>query len=232
MATLFDWLAVVGGTVATLLPITNPFSTAPVFASLTRSYSQAERNRQAKLACLYMAAVLLTTLFVGVLILTFFGIGMPALRIAGGLLIAKVGFGMVNPQPQEVVTATDKSEALRKDDIAFMPIAMPLLSGPGSMAVTISMASVAGGAIDYIAVAIGICVAAAVAWLVLRSSNVVAEKLGVTGMNVLTRVMGFLLVCIGIQFVATGAFQAVSDPAVIGPVLEAISAAQADLTPP
>ena len=219
---LLNWLTIVIGTVGTLLPIANPFSTAPVFASLTRGYSRADRNRQARRASVYMASVLLVTLFVGVMILTFFGIGMSALRIAGGLLVARIGFSMANPDPQEIVSETDTNEAMHKEDIAFMPIAMPLLSGPGSMAATISMASVADGPEDYLGVAIGIVMVSIISWLILRSSTLVASKLGVTGMNVLTRVMGFLLVCIGIQFVATGFFEGLTDQKVMGPIVEAV----------
>ena len=85
---MLDWLAFISGTIATLFPIANPFSTAPVFATMTRGYSKKERNRQANLAVFYMTVILLVTLFFGVILLTFFGIGMPALRIAGGMLIA------------------------------------------------------------------------------------------------------------------------------------------------
>jgi multiple antibiotic resistance protein len=219
---MLDWLTLIGGTIATLLPIANPFSTAPVFASITSGYSEDERNRQARLAAIYMTGVLLVTLFFGALVLTFFGIGMPALRIAGGLLIARVGFSMVNPEPQELVSEDSKTEALNKQEIAFTPIAMPLLSGPGSMAATLSMCSYAQGPLDYASVAIGIGIVAFISWLVLRSSTTVADRLGVTGMNALTRVMGLILVCVGIRFIATGFFEGLTDPAIMGPLVDAV----------
>ncbi len=219
---MLDWLELIGGTIATLLPIANPFSTAPVFATITDDYSEEERKRQARMAAIYMMGVLWVTLFIGALVLTFFGIGMPALRIAGGLLIARIGFSMVNPEQQELVSEESKSEVLRMQDIAFTPIAMPLLAGPGSMAATLSMASVAEGPSDYSGVAMGIVLVAFMTWLVLRSSTVVARYLGVTGINALTRVMGFLLVCIGIEFVATGFFEGLTDQVIMGPVVEAV----------
>ena len=219
---MLDWIALITGTVATLLPIASPFSTAPVFATITSRYSNAERNRQARLAAFYMTGVLLVTLFAGAIVLTFFGISMPALRIAGGLLIAQVGFSMVNPEPQELVSEKGKNEAREMQDIAFTPIAMPLLSGPGSMATILSMASVAEGPTDYASVAIGILIVAFISWLVLRSSTTVTEWLGMTGVNALTRVMGFLLVCIGVRFVATGFFEGLTDPRVMGAIVEAV----------
>jgi multiple antibiotic resistance protein len=219
---MLEALTLIGGTIATLLPIANPFSTAPVFATITQGYTDKERKKQARMAVIYMIGVLLVTLFVGALVLKFFGVGIPALRIAGGLLIARVGFSMVNPEPPELVSDESESEAIQKQDIAFTPIAMPLLSGPGSMAATLSMASVAGGLANHVSIAIGICVVALISFLVLRSATLVANYLGVTGMDALTRVMGLLLVCIGIRFVATGLLEGLTDPRVIGPIVEAV----------
>ena len=219
---MLDWIAIVGGTFVTLLPITNPFSTAPVFASMTSRFSKATRNRQARLAAFYMTVVLLVTLFIGALVMTFFGIGMPALRIAGGLLIARVGFSMVNPESPALVSDEGKNEALHMADIAFTPIAMPLLSGPGSMAATLTMASVAEVPLDYVGVAIGIGIVAFVTWLVLRSSTKVAAYLGITGMNALTRIMGFLLICISVEFIATGFYEGLTDPAIMGAIVDAV----------
>lgn len=222
---MFDWLTIISGTVATLLPIANPFSTAPVFASMTRGFRNEERIRQANLAAIYMAAVLLVALFIGVIVLTFFGIGMPALRIAGGMLIVRIGFLMVTSKTQERLSEDSKTEALRSADIAFTPIAMPLLSGPGSMAAVLSMATEAEAVSDYLSVAIGIGIVVFISWLVLRSSMSVAERLGVTGMNALTSIMGLLLVCIGISFIATGFFEGLTDQRIMGAIVEAVKLA-------
>ena len=189
---------------------------------MTSRYGKDARNRQARLAAIYMTVVLLVTLFIGALVMTFFGIGMPALRIAGGLLIARVGFSMVNPESQPLVSEEGQNEALHKEDIAFTPIAMPLLSGPGSMAATLSMASVAEAPLDYSGVAIGIGIVALVTWLVLRSSTRIARYLGITGMNALTRIMGFLLICISIEFISTGLFEGLTDPTVMGAIVDAV----------
>ncbi len=223
---MLEALTLIGGTIATILPIANPFSTAPVFATLTQGYSDKERLRQARMAVIYMTGVLLVTLVAGALVLRFFGVGIPALRIAGGLLIAKVGFSMVSPPPPASVHSED--EIAPKQDIAFTPIAMPLLSGPGSMAATLSMASVAGGLMDDVSIAIGICIVAGISLLVLRSATFVADFLGVNGMDALTRVMGLLLVCIGIRFVATGLIDGLTDPRIIATIVEAVQLAAED----
>jgi multiple antibiotic resistance protein len=218
------WFISIGATFAALLPITNPFSAAPVFATVTRSFTEQRRAQQARQAAIYMAGVLLGALFAGAMVMQFFDISVPIMRIAGGLIVARVGFGMVNPSPEKALTEDDEVAALSMHDIAFTPIAMPLLSGPGSIAVTISMATHAGNTFDYVAVAIGIVLIAIACWLVLRSSIYIVEHMSATGMNVLTRLMGFILVCIGIQFIATGMFEGLTNPEFIDPIVKTIRA--------
>jgi multiple antibiotic resistance protein len=205
------WATLVGVTIGALLPIANPFSTAPVFVTITRRMSHVRRNQQALMAAIYMALILLVSLLAGALILKFFGISLPALRIAGGLIIARIGFKMLDPAPEETLPQEDQREALDRRDIAFTPISMPLLSGPGSIAVTISMATSVDRFVDFIPVCVGIVAVAIISWLVLRSSSRVIDVMGNSGVNVLTRIMGLILVCVGIQFVANGFVELMSD---------------------
>ena len=213
---MIAWLAVIGATIGALLPIANPFSAAPVFAAITQGESRKAKKRQARLAGVYMACILLVSLIAGALILEFFGISLPALRIAGGLIIARIGFGMLNPEPDRRLPKRDQEESADKDGIAFTPIAMPLLSGPGSIAVTISMATTADHYYDYVPIGIGIVVVAAVSWIVLRSASSIIEKLGRTGVNALTRLMGLALVCIGVQFIGIGVVELLAAQGVLG----------------
>jgi len=201
----------VRGTFVGLLPIANPFSTAAVFLALTERFPEDRAQEQARRACFYMAIVLLVALFAGALVMQFFGISIPALRIAGGIIVARIGFGMLNPQPEEDVGDEDKAEAKRMADLAFTPLAMPMLSGPGSIAVTVGMAAGADRLIEYVAIAIGIVLVALVSWLVLRSARRIVRWLGPTGMTALTRVMGFLLVCVGVQFLGTGILEFIAE---------------------
>ena len=206
-----DWLTLSGVTFGALLPIANPLSTAPVFVAISRRMSDARRKQQARMAGIYMAVVLLVSLLAGALILEFFGISLPALRIAGGLVIARIGFSMLNPEADEKLPEKDQKAALDMREIAFTPIAMPMLSGPGSIAVTISMATEVDRPPEYVAVGAGILIVAFFSWLVLRSSTRIIGFLGSTGVNVLTRLMGLILVCIGIQFITTGVFELITD---------------------
>ncbi len=212
---LIELGALIFATFGALVPITNPFSTAPVFASLSRRFPVERRNHQAWMASVYTAGTLLVALVAGALIMSFFGITLPALRIAGGLVVARVGFGMLSPEPEKELTEDSRDEAMLMTDIAFTPISMPLLSGPGSIAMTIGMASEADNMAEYAAIAVGVVFTALFAWAVLRSSTRVASVLGVTGMNVLTRLMGLVLVCIGVQFVLRGLIESITHPSVV-----------------
>jgi multiple antibiotic resistance protein len=194
---LAEGLTTVLATFAGLLPIANPWSTAVVFLALTARLTEAERRRQATLACLYALGVLWVFLFAGALIMSFFGISIPALRVAGGLIVARVGFGMLSP-PDADAAADAPAPRL---DVAFTPLAVPMLSGPGSIAVTIGMAAGAESVPEYLAIAAGIALVIALSWGILRGARGVKRLLGEQGLDALTRIMGFLLVCIGVQFI-------------------------------
>jgi multiple antibiotic resistance protein len=187
-------------TFAGLLPIANPFSTAVVFLALARRFSVAHRREQARKASLYMALVLWAFLFAGALIMNFFGISIPALRVAGGLIVARIGFGMLasgdGAEPQQALAADA--------EIAFTPLAVPMLSGPGAIAVTIGMAAGAEGILEHVAIGAGIALVAVLSYYVVREAHRVSDLLGAEGIDALTRILGFLLVCVGIQFIAVG----------------------------
>lgn len=221
---ILDLLSAVFGTYVGLLPIANPFSTAVVFIALTSRFSEAKARKQATRACIYMAIVLIVSLFAGALIMAFFGISIPALRIAGGLIVAQIGSRMLNPEPDpsDVGEGHQRDVAFKKPDLAFVPLAMPMLSGPGSIAVTIGMAAGVESTWEYGAIAIGIVLVAFTSWLVLRSARRIIYLLGPAGLIALTRVMGFLLVCVGVQFIATGIIDMLSDEVTLGAVITAI----------
>jgi multiple antibiotic resistance protein len=217
-----SWISIAVVTFIGILPIANPFSTAVVFLTITERFSEERRQQQARLACVYMAVILITFLLLGSLIMNFFGISIPGLRIAGGLIVARIGFGMLSSTSENEMPEESREEAVRMDDVAFTPLAMPMLSGPGSIAVTIGMATDAEGVGENLAIVVGIGLVALVSWVVLRASARVVRVLGATGMNAMGRIMGFLLVCVGIQFIVDGTHDFLSSPAFWGPILDAI----------
>jgi multiple antibiotic resistance protein len=193
-------------TFGALLPIINPFSTAPLFVSLTADFDDGRRKRQAALGCFYAFMILATFLLVGSWIIDFFGISVPGIRVAGGLIIATTGFRMLFPPTSP---AADKTEA-GEPDIAFAPIAMPSLAGPGSITVVLSAAGHIKSIrpddwqLIYVAVLIGMAATLVFSLLVLRAASRVVKFLGAGGIDAMTRIFGFLLICIGMQFLLSG----------------------------
>lgn len=204
MTMLSEFLLYAGAAFGALMPIVNPVSATPVFLSVTAGDSTLHRARQAKMAAWYAASILLVALFAGALVMEFFGITLPVLRIAGGLVVTRVGFGMLDPGSSSRVSDEERTQAVSSEDVAFMPVAMPMLSGPGSIAVTIALATEAGGIVSYMGIAAGIVVISLIAWATLHYSGAIVRVIGDTGMNALTRIMGLILICIGITFVTGG----------------------------
>jgi multiple antibiotic resistance protein len=204
---LVEGFTLILSTVAALLPIVNPFSAVGLVVSITAGLSEAERAEQVRRACIYMFFILTTFLVAGGLIMTFFGISIPGLRIAGGLIVSYLGFRMLFPETPAISTQ-EQVEAMHKPDVSFTPLAMPSLSGPGSIAVVLGVSSTIQErghiVFGYAFVAIGIAVTAVISYIVLKAATRLDRLLGATGMNAMARIMGFLLICIGVQFIING----------------------------
>ena len=209
------------GTVLALLPVTNPPASAPAFLALTERMTPARRLAQLRAACCFMAAILVTFLVAGSLIMRFFGISIPGLRIAGGLMVAGIGSSMLTGSADRRTADAGDDVPAGDHDIAFSPLAMPMLSGPGSIAVTLGLTSLAKTWVDYVAVALGIVIVALIAYGTLRLSGSIVAVIGRSGMNALTKVMGFLLLCIGIQFIVNGVLGIATDPAIVRSIRDA-----------
>src|SRR5688572_27174128 len=127
-------------TVGALLPIVNPLSAVGMVMSITANLTEHERTEQIRRACIYMFFILTSFLVAGGLIMNFFGISIPGLRIAGGLIVSYLGFRMLFPDTA-AMSRQEQAEAASKADVSFTPLAMPGLSGPGSIAVVIGMSA-------------------------------------------------------------------------------------------
>lgn len=197
-------------TVAALLPIVNPLSAVGLVVTITADQTEAERAGQIRRACIYMFCILTAFLVAGGLIMSFFGISIPGLRIAGGMIVSYLGFRMLFPEPQPI-SRQEQVEAIQKHDVSFTPLAMPSLSGPGSIAVVVGVSSTVQESdhvvLAYISVAIGIAITALISFVVLKAATRLDRLLGATGMNAVARLMGFLLICIGVQFVINGVLE-------------------------
>ena len=204
-ATILGIAGLLFASFTSLFSVVNPLAAMPLFLSLTDRFSEQERIQTANKATLYMLGVLLTFLLIGTFILSFFGISLAGIRIAGGLIIMRAAYSMLNPEKGgRKLTAEDEAAALEKEDISFSPLALPLLSGPGSIAVVIGFATQASGATDYLINGAAVFLVVAVTYGILRLAPISAKYIGYTGLNVMTRLMGFIALAISVQFILSG----------------------------
>jgi multiple antibiotic resistance protein len=195
------------GTFISLFSIVDPLMAAPLFVTLTEGHTAAQRNQVARRASLFSFAILSIFFITGSLILNFFQISIDALRIAGGLMILSSAYGMLNKQ--ESLNAEEENEAKTKahthDDIAFSPLAMPILSGPGAIAVIIGMTTNAGGSIlKYLVILLAIMTVSLSSYITMKISDTIMQRMGPTIVKAFTRIMGFILLCVGVQFIVNG----------------------------
>ncbi|AKD03536.1 MarC family protein [Pontibacter korlensis] len=193
-------------TFSAIFTVVNPFGAMPVFITLTQDDSAANRNQQALRACIYMALILSVFFLAGQYVLNFFGIGLSDIRIAGGLMIMRAGFGLLTSKAHrgKKVSKGVLKEGLEKDDISFTPLAMPMLSGPGAIAVSIGLFSPALSYPDISLIVLSITLVAVVTFIILIFSHQLINYLGKAGLSALSRIMGFIVLSIGVNFVSTG----------------------------
>ena len=217
---MLELLKAVGIGLATLLPLANPLTTVALLMGLSRGMTEAERDRQALKASIYSFAIMVVAFYVGQMVMNLFGVSITGLRIAGGLIVAFIGFRMLFPEQKldetpEVERRGEELRQRRTQDIAFIPLAMPTTAGPGTIAMIISTAAAVKHERPYAewvmlaAPPLVFFLAAAILLLCLRSSGFIMRKLGNSGVEAFSRLMGFLLVCIGVQFVINGVYEVV-----------------------
>ncbi len=185
-----------------LLPITNPPGAVAAFAGLTSGQDPAQLRRTALRTGLYVAAILAVFGFLGSLVLEALGITLPALQIAGGLVVAHSGFGMVSPRV--ALTPQEQDHAATKTDISFSPMALPLIAGPGAIGVVIALGARDPGVEARVGIALAALGIGLLVWVCLRFGTPLVDRLGPTGIGALTRIMGFLILTIGVELVIHG----------------------------
>lgn len=195
-------VAVGGSALVALLPITNPIGAVAAFAGLTSTQEAPLVRRQALLTGVYVAAILVVFALLGTVVLEAFGITIPALQIAGGIVVAHSGFGMI--VPREGFTPAEKDHAVTKTDVSFSPMALPLVAGPGAIGVVIALVARQPGVPDRLAVAVAGALIGLLIAVVLRYGTPLVDRLGPTGIGAVTRVMGFLILTIGVELVIHG----------------------------
>jgi multiple antibiotic resistance protein len=183
-----------------LFPLINPIGAVPAFSGLTANDSPAFRKSQAFKTSVTVIIILLTFLFIGELLLELFGLSIGVLKIAGGLIVAHTAWNMVTSKTDD----TSNDVKIQDIDISFMPMAMPILSGPGAIGAVIGLSTSAKKIEDYVGFVMGILLIGIVTYLFLILSIPLMKKLGKNGINVLTRMMGFFILAIAVNLVYSG----------------------------
>lgn len=188
-----------------ILVIVNPVGAVPLFVTMVSNQTDHERQRIARLTAISVAIVLVTAGIVGQPLLAIFGVSMPAFSVAGGILVLLLAITMFNAQLSwSKATPEETREAQQKDDIAVVPLAIPLLSGPGAISTVIIFAH-RSSAWSHKGLIVAACLlVAAVVWVTLRAAIPIGTWLGKTGINIVTRLMGMLLAAIAVEITATG----------------------------
>jgi len=193
-------------TLSAVFFVVDPLLVVPIFLAITAGDSVEKRRQTAARASLMAFATLTVFALAGGLIFRAFGISLGAFKIAGGLLLFLTSVDMMRAQPARTRSShEEQEESAAKEDVAIIPMAIPLLSGPGSIAtVMVLMSRAAWQPVRTAAVFIAILITCVLAWLLLRSAILAERFLTRTTINVAERVMGLLLAAIAVEFVAGG----------------------------
>ncbi|XKM13145.1 YchE family NAAT transporter [Orbaceae bacterium ac157xtp] len=188
-----------------LFALINPIGMLPVFISLTEKFDSESRNQTNRVANIAVAVILIISLLFGSVILDIFGISINSFRIAGGFLVATIGMTMINGKLSETKQNKEEiNESFARANVALVPLAIPLMGGPGAITAMIVWSTTYNSIayiIGFIICIIGFC---ACCWLLFRSAAVLMRTLGKTGLNVITRIMGLLLMALGVEIIVGG----------------------------
>ncbi|CAK9885137.1 MAG: hypothetical protein XXXJIFNMEKO3_01529 [Candidatus Erwinia impunctatus] len=188
-----------------LFALVNPVGIIPVFISMTSHQVPAARNKTNLTASLSVAIILWTSLFLGDGILHVFGISIDSFRIAGGILVVTIAMSMISGKlGEDKQNKQEKTETAIRESIGVVPLALPLMAGPGAISSTIVWSTRFTGWQNLLGFSVAIALFAGCCWQLFRLAPLLVRGLGQTGINVVTRIMGLLLMSLGIEFVVTG----------------------------
>lgn len=185
--------------------VVDPFGVVPIFLAMTQNDSPAKVRSMCLRACWVGGGLLTFFALFGTLIFKVFGVSLSAFRVAGGILLLITALDMLRARPSETRTSqTETAEGQMKDDIAIVPLAVPLLAGPGAIATVMVLMSKGPGVLAAVPVLISIAITFVASYFVLRGAGLVQRVLRQSGVAILQRVMGLILAAIAVQFMADG----------------------------
>ena len=190
--------------VVTLTAVVDPFLAVPFFLAFTTAQRDAERSALARLVALTVFGVLAVSAFAGEALLALIGASLPAFRVGGGLVLLLMALAMLNAQAGGLRQSNDEARELQHREMSgVVPLAIPLLAGPGAISTSI-IAAEKGGTVHQLVLVGCIALVCLFTWAALRRAHAIAARLGTTGLNIATRILGLLLAAMAVQTMAEG----------------------------
>lgn len=190
---------------AALFSVINPIGTVPIFVGLTEEDTKAERSKIALKTAINVFIILIISFFIGKYILDFFGISIDALRIAGGLIIVSSGYALLNGKfkKNRGINKQVEDDLQDRNDISLTPLAIPMLAGPGSISLLIAFYQDHQQTHEMIIASLAILAVAISIFAILKGAHYLSRILGASGIVAISRIVGFIVIAIGIQYIVS-----------------------------
>jgi multiple antibiotic resistance protein len=199
--------------VTSVFSVMNPLGTVPVFVGLTQSETKKERNKTSLFTAINAFVILLISFFIGHYILLFFGISLDSLKIAGGLIIASSGFALLTGsfnKHKGMEESTIKSEMKTRQSVSLTPLAIPMLAGPGTISLLISLQKQHTQFQEQLIIIGAIFIVCLLTYFLLKESHYIVKLLGASGLNAISRIIGFIVIAIGIEYISSSVIKIVA----------------------
>lgn len=195
-----------------LFSVLNPLGAIPIFIALTEGDSKQTRSRISLWTAINVVIILIISFFIGEYALNFFGISIDSLRIAGGIVIMSSGFALLSGgfSKKRGVNKEVQNDAQNRNDIALSPLAIPMLAGPGSISLMIASYQDHPDTFDRVLICVAVLCIGVTIFLILRSAQYLSKALGASGIVAISRIMGFIVLAIGIQYITNSVVNIVS----------------------
>jgi multiple antibiotic resistance protein len=190
---------------AALFSIINPLGTVPIFVGLTQEEDLTERKKTALLTAINVLVILMISLFLGKYLLQLFGISLNSLRIAGGVIIVSSGFALLTgsfAKHKGMKNKRVQKDLSLRERFSLTPLAIPMLAGPGSISLLITFQQEYGWTQDVLYILAAVILVCLTTFLILRSSYLIVKTLGASGINAISRIIGFIVIAIGIEYIS------------------------------
>ena len=190
---------------SSLFALINPIGLVPIFLSITENYNRKERDIIAIKAVIFSFFILILFSFIGEFIFSFYNITVDGFRIAGGILLLKISLDMLESKRSRTrTTPVEQKEAEQKDEIAYTPLGIPLIAGPGAIASIMILSSETNSYIDSITLLISLSLVLFMTFFIFKISKMLSKNFGKSGLRIMQRIMGLILMTISIEFILKG----------------------------